>query len=108
MVPLLGEVRTKQNWGKLSLFRKKVASVIFFVGRLTHAKPSMLDMNALNVYQINIYQAHTGIIPSIFFNKFSKISHSYQTSSKSRENDTIPKSAMKWTNLAISRRGSIL
>ena len=72
-------------------------------------------MNALNVYQINIYQnlilfykAHTDKAPSIFFNKFSKINHSYPTSSKNNDNYTIPKSTMKFTNFAISRRGPTL
>ena len=75
----------------------------------------MLEMNALNVYQINIYQnliliykAHTGTARSIFFNKFSKINHNYPTSSKNSGNYTIPKSTMKLTNFAISRRSPIL
>ena len=75
----------------------------------------MLDMNALNVYQINLYQnlillykAHTGTAPSIFFNTFSKINLNYSTSSKNRGNYTILKSTMKLTNFAISRRGPIL
>ena len=75
----------------------------------------MLDMNALNVYQINIYKkfillykAHTGTTTSIFFNKFSKIGHNYPTSSKNSGNYTIPKFTMKLTNFAISRRGPIL
>ena len=57
----------------------KAARVIFFTKRLAHAKPLMPDMNALNVYQINIYQnlillykAHTCTAPSIFFNKFQR------------------------------------
>ena len=79
------------------------------------AKPFTLDMNALNVYQINIFQnlvllykAHTGTAPLILFNKFSKINHNYLTSSKNRGNYTILKSTMKLTNLAISSRGPIL
>ena len=46
--------------------------------------------------QINIYQnlillckAHTGTAPSIFFNKFSKISRNYPTNSKNSGNYTI-------------------
>ena len=75
----------------------------------------MLDMNALNVYQINIYQnlillskAHTGTAPSIFFNKFSKINHNYPTSSKNSCNYTILKLTIKLTNFSVSRRGPIL
>ena len=33
---------------------EKEARVIFFADRLDHPKPLMPDMNALNVYQINI------------------------------------------------------
>ena len=75
----------------------------------------MVDMNALNVYQINtyqssisIYKACTGTATWIFFNKFSKISHNYPTSSKNSGNYTIPKSTMKLTNFEISRRIPIL
>ena len=75
----------------------------------------MVDMNALNVYQINtyqssilIYKARTGTATWIFFNKFSKISHSYPTSSKNSGNYTISKSTMKLTNFEISRRIPIL
>ena len=100
---------------KIFTYQKKAAKVIFFADRLAHAKPLMLDMNALNVYQINIYQnlvlfykAHTGTAPSIFFNKFSKINHNYPASSKISGNYTIPKSTMKLTNFAISRRSPIL
>ena len=105
----------KTKLKKIFTYQKKAARVIFFADRLTHAKPLMLDMNALNVYQINIYQnlillykAHTGTTPSIFLNKFSKINRNYPTSSKNRGKYTILKSTMKFKNFAISRRGPIL
>ena len=108
MVTLLGEVRTKPNWRKYSLIRKKQLE-----HRLAHARPLMVDMNALNVYQINtyqssisIYKACTGTATWIFFNKFSKISHNYPTSSKNSGNYTIPKSTMKL--FAVSGRAPIL
>ena len=95
---------------KIFTYHKKTARVILFADCLAHAKPLMLDMNALNVYQINIYQylillykAHTATAPSVFFNKFSKINHNYPTSSKDRGN-YILKSTTKLTNFAISRR----
>ena len=72
-------------------------------------------MNALNVYQINIYQnlillykAHTSTAPSTFCNKFSKIYHNYPTSSKNSGNYTIPKLTVKLTKFEISWRGPIL
>ena len=69
--------------------------------RLAHAKSLMLDINALNVYQINIYQnlillykAHTGTVLSILFSKFSKINHNYPTSLKNCGSYSIPKSTV--------------
>ena len=105
----------KTKLKKIFTFQRKAARVVFFVDRLAHAKPLMLNMNALNVYQINIYQnlillykAHTDTAPSIFFNKFSKINYNYRTSSKNSSNYTIPKLTVELTNFAISKRGSIL
>ena len=79
----------KTKLKKIFTYQKKSARVIFFADRLAHAKPLMLDVNALNVFQISIYQnlillykAHTGTALPIFFNKFSKINHNYLTSSK--------------------------
>ena len=75
----------------------------------------MLDINALNVYRINLYQnliliykEPIGTAPSIIFNKFSKISHNYPTNYKNSGNDTTPKSTMKLTNFEISTRSQIL
>ena len=100
---------------KIFTYQKKAARVIFFADRLVHTKPLMLDMNALNVYQINIYQnlillykTRTGTTSSIFLSKFSKTNLNYPTSSKNSGNYTIPKSTMKLTNFAISGRGPIL
>ena len=114
MVTLLGEVRTKPI-EKIFTYQKKAARVIFFADRLVHTKPLMLDMNALNVYQINIYQnlillykTHTGTTSSIFLSKFSKTNINYPTSSKNSGNYTIPKSTMKLTNFAVSGRAPIL
>ena len=94
---------------------KKVARVIFFADRLAHVKPFLLSMDALNVYQIDIYQsliliykAHAGTALSIFFDKFSKINHNYPTSSKNKGSYTILESIIKLTNFEISRRGPIL
>ena len=92
-------------------YQENAARIIFFAEHLAHTKPLMLDMNKLNVYQINMYQnlillykVHSGTTPSLFFNKL-KINHNYPTSSKCSGNYTNPKSPMKSTNFAISRRG---
>ena len=100
---------------KIFTYQKKVDRVKFFADRLALAKPLMINTDALNNYEINIYQnlilvykAHTGTVSSIFFNKFSKINHNYLTTSKNSGNYTILKLTMKLTNFAISRRGPIL
>ena len=88
---------------------------MFFTDRLAYTKPLMLDINALNIYQINIYQnlillykAHLDTAPATFVNKSSKINHNYPTSSKNSGDYTIPILTMKLTNFAISRRDPIL
>ena len=103
----------KTKFKKIFTYQKKTARVIFFADRLPHAKPLMLDMNALNIYQINIYQnlillykAHAGTAPSMFFNKFSKINYNYSRSSKNRGNYIILKSAMKLTNFEFFKERS--
>ena len=105
----------KTKLKKIFTYQKKAARVIFFADRLAYAKPLILDMNALNIYQINTYQhlillyeAQTDTAPLIYFNKFSKVSHNFPTSSKNSCNYTIPKLTMKLTNFATSQRGLIL
>ena len=46
----------KTKLKKIFTYPKKAARVIFFGDRRAHATPLMLDMKALNVYQLNIYQ----------------------------------------------------
>ena len=43
----------KTKLKEIFTYQKKAARVIFFAYYLTHAKLFMLDMNAVNVYQIN-------------------------------------------------------
>ena len=73
----------------------------------------MLDMNALNAYQINVhqkmlYKARTVTAPSIILKEFSNVNHSYLRSSKSSSSFTTPKLTMKLTNFAISSRSPVL
>ena len=58
----------KTKLQKIFTYQKKAARVIF-VDRLAHVKPLMLDINALKVYQINmypnlilLYEANTGAV----------------------------------------------
>ena len=105
----------KTKLKKIFTYQKKAARVIFFTDRLAYVKPLMLDTNALNVYQINIYQnfillykSHTGTATLMFFNRFSKINHNNTTSSKNSGNYTVLKPTMKLTIFLISRRSPIL
>ena len=41
---------------------------------------------------------------TLFFNEFSKINHSYLTSSKGSSNYAVPKATMRLTNFVNSRR----
>ena len=77
---------SKTKLRKYSSIRKKAPRVYFLLTVSLMPKTLMLDMNALNVYQINKYQnlillyiAHIGTAPSLFFNKFSTINHNYPT-----------------------------
>ena len=45
----------KAKLRKIFTYQKKAARVIVFADRLAHANLLMLEMNALNVYQVNIY-----------------------------------------------------
>ena len=46
----------KTKLKKIFTYQKRAARVVFFADRLAYAKPLILDMNALNIYQINICQ----------------------------------------------------
>ena len=72
----------------------------------------MRDMNALNIYQINIFQvlkfickAKHNLNPRVFDNTFTEIHHKYPTRF-SRSDFKQPKIITKATSFTISSRGS--
>ena len=72
----------------------------------------MRDMNALNVYEINIFQvlkfiskAKHNLNPRVFDNTFTEIHHRYPTRF-SRHDFKQPKIITKATSFTISSRGS--
>ena len=72
----------------------------------------MRDMNALNVYQINMlqilqfmYKAKHNLNPIVFDNAFTEIHHRHPRRF-SRSNFKDPKTITKATSFAISSRGS--
>ena len=76
----------KTGLNNIFLKQKQAARIIFHKDRLTHARPLMKILKALNVYQLNLYQIasfmyqvkHT-TIPKIFNSNFSSVEHSYST-----------------------------
>ena len=85
--------------------------VIYNKDKFTHLKPLMRDMNALNVYQINIFQdlkfmykSKHNFNPRVFDNTFPEIHHGYPTRF-SRSNFKQPKMITKTTSFAIASRG---
>ena len=107
MVKLLGKLRPKPSRRICSLIIKKSSSSNIFCWPCHSCQ--IIDINALNVYQLNIYQNLILLYkaPSRFFNKFSKINHNYPTSSKNSCKYGVPKSTIKLTSFAISRRDRI-
>ena len=76
----------KTGLKKIFLKQKQSAKIIFHKDRLTHVRPLMNQLKALNVYQINVYQiasfmyqVKNGSIPKIFSSDFSSVEHSYPT-----------------------------
>ena len=50
---------SKTKLKKTVTYKKKPARAIFFAARHAHFKPIILEKNALNFYQINVYQNFT-------------------------------------------------
>ena len=76
----------KTGLKKILLKQKHAVRIIFHEDRLTHSRPLLKSLNALNVYQVNIfqicsfmYQVKNGTIPKIFNNNFSTVDHYYPT-----------------------------
>ena len=71
---------------RVYLKQKHAVRIVFNKDKLTHSKPLFKNLNALNVYQINIYQhlnfMHKFInnqIPSIFSDFIKRPNHKYPT-----------------------------
>ena len=101
--------RTKLD--KILKKQKHAVRIIYNKDKFTHSKPLMRDMNALNVYQINIFQvlkfmykSKHNLNPRVFDNTFTEIHHRYPTRF-SRSNFKQPKMITKTTSFAISSRG---
>ena len=76
----------RRGLNRIFLKQKQAMRIIFHKDRLTHARPLMKKIKALNVYQINLYQitsfmyqVKNGTLPKIFNDNFSSVEHSYPT-----------------------------
>ena len=85
--------------------------IIFQEDRYTHARPLMKTLNALNIYQINIFQTlvfmfklKNNMAPKVFQNQFKSIQHKYPTK-YSLQNFKQPKTISKLTKFSITSRG---
>ena len=100
----------KTGLKNILLKQKQAMRIIFHKDRLTHTRPLMKKMKALNVYQINLYkitsfmyQVKSGTIPKIFNNDFSTVDHSYSTRF-SLNSFQLPRSS-KTSSFSINFRG---
>ena len=91
--------------------QKDAARIVFGEDRLTHSRLLLRSRNALNIYQINIYQ-HANFMykfkhsqtPSIFNNVFEKPDHKYPTQF-SEINYKQKKCSLTSSKYSISARG---
>ena len=81
-----GQVHKKPISKIINIKQKHAARIIFNEDRLYHSRPLSKTLNALNVYQLNIYQNLTFMhrlkndnIPKIFTELMKKPKHKYPT-----------------------------
>ena len=92
-------------------YQKHVVPIVFNQEKLTHSRPPLQSINALNVYQINLYQhlnfmhiVSNNVAPLIFNDIFKKPSHKYSTNF-SHSNFSLKKCSLDSTKYFISFRG---
>ena len=96
---------------RVYLKQKHAVRIVFNKDKLTHSKPLFKNLNALNVYQINIYQhlnfMHKFInnqIPSIFSDFIKRPNHKYPTNF-SQSRFYLKRYSLNSTKYSISIRG---
>ena len=100
----------RTNLKKIHLKQKQAVRIIFHKDRLTHSRPLLRILKALNVYQVNLYQVTSfmyqtkeGTVPKVFNKNFSSVNHSY-TTRFSLNNFRLPQSS-KTSKFSIISRG---
>ena len=114
MLTSLGQAVTQQNSKKIHYLQKQAAQIIFNEDQLCHSRPLLTNLNALNVYQINLYQnlnfMHSikmGNIPKLFHETIKKPNHKYPITF-SYLNYSIKKYSLKSTKYSVLYKGSTL
>ena len=94
-----------------SLSSKHAARIVFNQDKFAHSGPLLRSLNALNVYQINLFQhlnfmhkVSNHVAPLIFNEIFKKPSHDYPTNF-SYNSFSLKKCSLNSTKYSISFRG---
>ena len=90
--------------------QKHAARIVFNQEKLTHSRPLLRSLKALNVYEINLYQhlnfthkVSNNVAPLMFNDMFKKPSHKYPTNFL-HNNFSLKKCSLKSTKYSISFR----
>ena len=99
--------KLKQIYSK----QKHASRNIYYEDKQTYARPLLKKLNALNIYQINIYQIFIltfkikhKMAPAAITELFKPIHHKHFNKSSS-QNFQNPKIISKTTNVSISNKG---
>ena len=91
--------------------QKHATRIVLNQEKLTHSRPLLLSLKALNVYQINLYQhlnfvhkVSNNVAPVIFNDMFKKPSQKYPKNF-SHNNFSLKKCSLNSTKYSISFRG---
>ena len=93
------------------MLQKRAVRFVFNEDRLSHSRPLLRKINALNVYQINLYQ-HLNFMhkfnnqetPRIFNDLIKKLVHKYPTNF-SKSNFCLKNVSLNSTKYSVSFRG---
>ena len=99
------------NLKRIHLKQKHAARIVYNKDKLSSSKPLLKNLNALNVYQVNIYQ-HLGFMhkfnnnetPKVFNNIIKQPEHRYPTNF-SKSNFSLKSYSLNNTKYSISFRG---
>ena len=107
----MGEYVCNEIEKSLNLKQKHAVRIVFNKDKLTPSKPLFKNLNALNVYQVNIYEhlnfTHKFIsnqIPSVFSDFIKRRNHKYPTN-LSQSNFYLKRYSLNSTKYYISIRG---